>query len=89
MAGIAHLERSVSEYVRANVFVTPGGIFSARYLHWALEVVGADRIMFAADYPFVSPDDGAARHFLDVLDDDDRKKIASGNWDRLCAAIRR
>lgn len=89
MAGIARLERSVSEYVRSNVFVTPGGIFSTRYLRWALDVVGADRIMFAADYPFVSPDDGAAHHFLDVLDDDDREKIASGNWDRLCAAIRR
>ena len=32
---------------------------------------------------------GVARHFLDVLDDDDRDKIASGNWDRMCAGIRR
>ncbi|MGZ5393429.1 MAG: hypothetical protein ACXWD3_16760 [Mycobacterium sp.] len=26
LAEITHLERSVSEYVRSNVFVTPGGI---------------------------------------------------------------
>lgn len=85
----AHLERPVSEYVRSNVFVTPGGVFSTRYLRWALEVVGADRIMFAADYPFVPAGGGAARRFLEELDDGDRAKIASGNWDRLCEGIRR
>jgi uncharacterized protein len=89
MTGITHLERPVSEYVRSNVFVTPGGIFSTRYLRWATEVLGAERIMFAADYPFASTAGGVARHFLDVLDDDDRNKIASGNWDRMCAGIRR
>jgi uncharacterized protein len=89
MGGVTHLERPVSEYVRSNVFVTPGGVFSTRYLHWALEVLGAERIMFAADYPFASTAGGVARHFLDVLDDDDRNKVASGNWDRMCAGIRR
>lgn len=89
LTGFAHLERPVSEYVRSNVFVTPGGVFSTRYLRWALEVVGADRIMFAADYPFVPTGGGVARQFLEELDDGDRDKVASGNWDRLCAGIRR
>jgi len=89
MSDIAHLQRPISEYVRSNVFVTPGGVFSTRYLRWALEVVGAERIMFAADYPFVPTDDGVARRFLDQLNDEARAKVASGNWDRLCAGIRR
>ncbi len=89
MRGISHLERPVSEYVRSNVFVTPGGIFSPRYLRWALEVIGADRIMFAADYPFVPTGAGVIDKFLGELDDGDRAKIASGNWDQLCAGIRR
>ena len=89
MSDIAHLQRPVSEYVRSNVFVTPGGVFSSRYLRWALEVVGADRIMFAADYPFVPTDGGVTRRFLDQLNDGARIKVASGNWDRLCAGIRR
>lgn len=89
MSGVTHLERPVSEYVRSNVFVTPGGIFSTRYLRWALDVIGAERIMFAADYPFVPTDGGVARQFLDVLDEADRVQIASGNWDRMCAGIRR
>lgn len=89
MQGTSHLERPVSEYLRSNVFVTPGGIFSTRYLHWALDVIGADRIMFAADYPYAAAGDGAALRFLDGLDADDQDKIASGHWDQLCAGIRR
>jgi uncharacterized protein len=88
---IAGLQRTVSEYVQNNVFLTPGGVFSQRYLSWAVEVVGIDRIMFAADYPYVPTDGGLARKFLEdaPLSDDDREKIASGNWARLCAGIRR
>jgi len=91
LADIANLDRPVSEYVRSNVFVTPGGVFSQRYLQWALDVVGADRILFASDYPYVMVPDAGSRRFLEKADlsEADREKIASGNWQRLCAAIRR
>jgi uncharacterized protein len=91
MAPIAGLPRSISDYVRANVYLTPGGVFSQRYLQWAIDVVGVDRIMFAADYPFVPTDGGLARGFLERADlsDDDRTKIGSANWAQLCAGIRR
>ncbi|MGV9801977.1 amidohydrolase family protein [Mycobacterium sp. NPDC003449] len=91
LTSAAHLDRPVSDYLRSNVFLTPSGMFSQRYLRWALEVVGVDRIMFATDYPYVQAPGGGARAFLAgaELDDADRDKIASGNWDRLCAAIRR
>ena len=91
MAPIAGLQRSITEYVTANVHLTPGGVFSQRYLRWALEVVGAERIMFAADYPFVPTDGGAARRFLEDADvtEVQREAIASGNWERLRAGIRR
>lgn len=91
MAPIAGLARPVSEYFAHNVFVTPGGVFSQRYLGWALDVMGADRILFAADYPYVPAGDGAARRFLAEADltDADRAKIASENWAQLRASIRR
>jgi predicted TIM-barrel fold metal-dependent hydrolase len=91
MSLIAGLERSVTEYVASNVHLTPGGVFSQRYLRWALEVVGSDRIMFAADYPFVPTGGGAARRFLEDADvtEGQREAIASGNWERLRAGIRR
>ncbi|MBV8349638.1 MAG: amidohydrolase family protein, partial [Mycolicibacterium sp.] len=91
LAAAARLDRPFSEYFRSNVFVTPSGIFSQRYLRWAIEVVGVDRIMFSTDYPFRFAPDGGSRRFLEEADltDGDRDKIASGNWDRLCAGIRR
>lgn len=91
MAPIAGLQRSITEYVTDNVHLTPGGIFSQRYLRWALEVVGAERIMFAADYPFVPTGGGLARRFLQDADvtEAQREAIASGNWERLRAGIRR
>lgn len=81
------LQRPVADYFRTNVYVTPGGVLSQRYLRWAVEVVGIDRILFATDYPYVYRGDGGARAFLDeaALSEDDRNKIAHGNWERLCA----
>lgn len=91
MGALAKLPRSISEYVRSQVFVTPAGIFSQRYLRWATEVVGIDRIMFAVDYPFHLGAGGAARRFLEeaALSEADRARVAHGNWERLCSKIRR
>jgi hypothetical protein len=35
--------------------------------------------------------DGGSRRFLEQakINEADREKIASGNWERLCAAVRR
>jgi hypothetical protein len=81
------LDRPFEDYFRDNVSYTCGGILSDRYLRWTLEVVGVDRVMFAADYPYVALPDGAARRFLEDadLDSADREKIAHGNWERLTA----
>ncbi|BBX61703.1 amidohydrolase [Mycobacterium saskatchewanense] len=91
LAAAASLKQPVSEYFRSNVFVTPSGIFSQRYLRWALEVMGPDRILFSTDYPYRFVPDGGARRFLQDADlsEADREKVASGNWERICAAIRR
>ncbi|WP_445167692.1 amidohydrolase family protein [Mycolicibacterium sp. Dal123E01] len=91
LSAAAKLSRPISDYFRTNVFVTPGGVFSQRYLRWALEVVGVDRVMFATDYPYRFAADSGARRFLAEADlsDADRSSIASGNWERLCAGIRR
>lgn len=87
----AKLPRLPSEYFRDHVIMTPSGIFSQRYLRWAIEVIGIDRIMFAADYPYASAPRGAARKFITDADlsEVDRTKIAGGNWESLCRKIRR
>lgn len=85
------LPRTPSEYLATNVSITPSGMLNHRYLRWALEVLGPRRILFATDYPFVPMAAGAAPHFLDTagLDPETRELIASENWQRLRAGIKR
>lgn len=89
--GFSRLDRPLEDYFRTNVFVTPGGIASHRYLRWAVDVVGVDRIMHASDYPFNSARDFAARDFLAAapLSGDDQRKVASENWNTVLRQIRR
>jgi predicted TIM-barrel fold metal-dependent hydrolase len=45
--------------------------------------------MFSSDYPFVwSGEEGGSRRFLQKaeLSEEDREKIAHGNWERLMAS---
>ena len=91
LAGPAKLERPVSDYFRRHVSVTPSGLWSQRYLRWALEVLGPERILFSSDYPYRFTRDGGARRFLQEADlsEADRSAIAHGNWERLVGGIRR
>ncbi|WP_028921753.1 hypothetical protein [Pseudonocardia acaciae] len=54
-------------------------MLSERYLRWARELVGVDRLLFATDYPFEFAPAGGARRFLQNADlsDTDRARIAS------------
>jgi hypothetical protein len=72
----AKLLHLFSEYVRRNAF-TAGGVYSHRYLRWALEVVGVERILFATDYPYRPGPDGGVEHFLRTagLDRADQERI--------------
>ncbi|MDI5962137.1 amidohydrolase family protein [Streptantibioticus silvisoli] len=88
---VTRLQRPVAEYFRSNIFITPGGISSHKYLRWSLETVGAERLMYASDYPFNRERDGSARRFLDTapLSDAEREGIAFRTWEKLVAGIRR
>lgn len=81
--GVTTLARPVSAYLRENVHYTFGGFnWTPAFLDLLLQV-GADRIMFSADYPFAPM--AAARAFLDQLpvSPADRERIADGNAERL------
>jgi uncharacterized protein len=82
-----HLERPLTDYFRQNVYVSPSGIFSHRYLSWAIDVLGIDRILFSTDYPYQVVPEGGARRFLEAagLSQADKEKIAHRNWERLVA----
>jgi predicted TIM-barrel fold metal-dependent hydrolase len=81
----ARLNRPFIDYVRENLYVTASGMFSHSYLKRSVEIIGIDRILFSADYPYQYRQGRDARNFLEAteLSKEDKAKFASGNWERL------
>jgi len=77
------LEKPPSQYIKENIAVTTSGMCSAEPLVCALSALGADRVMFAADYPFEQADE--AGHFMDTvaLPDAVRADVAFNNAARI------
>jgi predicted TIM-barrel fold metal-dependent hydrolase len=88
---VTRLQRSVVDTMRENLYVTASGIFNPIYFQHALEVVGIDRVLFSTDYPYQYRPGGGPRHFLEQLSvsEEEKEKIAHGNWERLTGGIRR
>jgi predicted TIM-barrel fold metal-dependent hydrolase len=78
-----HLKLGVSEYFHENFYITTSGCFSLPPFLCALQVAGADRILFSVDYPYNS--NAMGRAFLDALpvSAEDRAKISHRNAERL------
>ena len=87
---VTSLQRSVVDVMRENLYVTSSGMFSESYFRHALEVVGIDRVLFSTDYPYQYRPGGGPKNFLEQisLSQDDKEKIAHGNWERLIGTIR-
>ncbi|MGX1854524.1 amidohydrolase family protein [Streptomyces sp. NPDC055299] len=80
LACIAGLERSISDYVRSNLYVTTSGMLDPAFLQHALSVTSVDRLIFSTDYPFQRPTrediDSFLKHFSS---DAERKQFSSAN----------
>ena len=46
------LKRKVSDYLRENVYVTNSGVAWEPAIMFCRQVLGADRVMYAMDYPY-------------------------------------
>jgi predicted TIM-barrel fold metal-dependent hydrolase len=81
--GATSLRRSVAEYFHEHFYVTTSAYFTLPPFLCALQVVGADRLMFSVDYPFSR--NTAGRRFLDSLpvSAQDRAKISHRNAEAL------
>jgi uncharacterized protein len=78
-----HLQQSVSYYFLQNFYVTPSGMFTLPPLLNTLQMMGADRIMYAVDYPYII--NYQARTFLEnaPISPADKEKIAHGNAEKV------
>ena len=78
-----HLQHTVPEYFLQNFSITTSGFFTDPPLLLALQIMGADRIIFSVDYPYSTNEQG--RVFLDSasVSPADKEKISHLNAERL------
>jgi 2,3-dihydroxybenzoate decarboxylase len=73
------LQKRLQDYLCENVYISTSGIFNDQALITALLTVGADRILFAADYPYEMAQPAARWIERAPISEADRRKIAHGN----------
>jgi predicted TIM-barrel fold metal-dependent hydrolase len=76
-------KKTMAEYLRENFYLTTSGNFRTPTLIDAMLEVGADRILFSADYPFESVAEAAEWFDTAPISEPDRKKIGRTNAGRL------
>jgi predicted TIM-barrel fold metal-dependent hydrolase len=80
LARATRLDRSITEYLQQNVWITASGMLDPAMLNHALAVTTPDRILFSTDYPFQIPTAREIHDFLAFLPDDSaRDSFTSGN----------
>lgn len=77
--GAMTLEHPPSEYFRRNIWVTTSGVCADAPLRCAVDMMGAGRVMFAADYPFEQSDESGEWIEAAPLAADERRKICRDN----------
>lgn len=77
------LARMPSEYFLDNFVITTAGVTSMPALRLSLDVLGVERILFAADFPY--EDDAEAVRFMDnaAVTEAERKQIYETNAQRV------
>jgi predicted TIM-barrel fold metal-dependent hydrolase len=69
------LKKTFSTYVQENILITTTGPYRPEALVCAINAVGADRVLFADDYPNRSPKQGVEMFEQTPMSDTDREKI--------------
>jgi uncharacterized protein len=77
------LARTITETYKAHVYVTPSGMLNLPHFEFIHRVLGADRILYSVDYPYLTLT--GTREFLESLpiSQRDKEKIAHGNAEAL------
>ncbi|HCT8957302.1 TPA: amidohydrolase [Staphylococcus aureus] len=78
-----HLNHPVSYYFKNNFYITPSGMLTKPQFDLVKKEVGIDRILYAADYPYIEPEKLGV--FLDELGltDEEKEKISYTNGAKL------
>jgi 5-carboxyvanillate decarboxylase len=77
------IKQSPSHYLKNNFYITTSGMNSLPAFNNAYAELGADRIMFSADYPYEKSDESAAFIEKIPVNDAGKNKILHGNAEEL------
>ncbi|WP_206244659.1 amidohydrolase family protein [Novosphingobium terrae] len=81
--GMKKLQRLPSDYFRENVWITTSGMMSNEPLRFCLDMMGADRVMFAVDYPYEQTAEAVDFIRKAPLDEETMRKVAHANAEQL------
>lgn len=83
IGAVDKMPRLPSEYFKEHFVITTSGVCSPPALRHALDVLGSDAVLFAADYPYESVEEAVS--FLDntAISDQDKCKIYQTNAEKL------
>ena len=76
-------KRYLGDYFREHFYVTTSGNFCDQAFRCALDVLGADRLMFSADYPFEKMKDAADWYDKTPISEAERLQIGRTNAIKL------
>lgn len=76
-------QRTIGEYLRQNILITNSGVAWEPAIKFTQSIVGADRVLYAMDYPYQHSIDEV--RMLDALDisDADKHAFFQGNAERV------
>lgn len=77
--GDMRLNKKPSQYFKENIWLTTSGMCADAPLRCALDMVGADRVMFSVDYPFEAPKEAGDWIESAPVSDAERIQICHGN----------
>jgi 5-carboxyvanillate decarboxylase len=77
------LKRTISEYMKENVYITNSGVAWEPGIKFCQQVLGVDRVLYAMDYPYQYEPGEVAK--LDEMDmsDADKKKFFQTNAEKV------
>jgi 2,3-dihydroxybenzoate decarboxylase len=78
-------KRSLVDYFRNNFYISTSGHFCTQSLVQAILTIGADRVLFAIDYPFEDHMQACAWFDAAEISEADRLKIGRTNAQKLFA----
>lgn len=76
-------DRDISDYYREQIWVTPSGMFNQHQLDHVLAELGAERIIYSEDFPYVKRDNVAEFLTSASLSGPQMHAIAHGNAEAL------